>query len=172
MAKWEFREAKSRLIEISSVRRVDLVDHEVDDYAGDADVEPQGEGPAGDLAVLIEAFDPRATEGDEDERNDDDGEDGVRDEQREIDRANPALALEVDYLMDADVVDNVGNEEGTGNEERGDHELLVKLHFARPYGGVAASEEDGGDAVESGVQGGVRNHLIDRGPFRRFADNR
>ena len=32
----------------SLVRGVDLVDHEVDDYAGDGDVEPQRKGPAGD----------------------------------------------------------------------------------------------------------------------------
>jgi len=44
-----------------------LVDHEVDDYACDADVEPEGESPAGDLAVFVEALDPGAAKGDENE---------------------------------------------------------------------------------------------------------
>jgi len=38
----------------------------LDDDAGDADVEPQRKGPSGDEAMLIEAFQPGAAEGDED----------------------------------------------------------------------------------------------------------
>lgn len=144
---------------------IDLVDHEVDDYAGDADVEPEGEGPAGDLAVLVETLGPGAAEGDEDERNDDDGEDGVGDEQREVDGANPALALEVNDLVDAHVVDDVGDEEGAGDEERGDHEFLVEFTLAGADGRVAAGEEDGGGAVEGGVQSGLGKHGFRESPF-------
>ena len=57
-----------------STRGVELVDHEVDDDAGHRDVEPQGKGPAGDEAVLIETPEPRAAERDDDQRNDDHGE--------------------------------------------------------------------------------------------------
>ena len=57
---------------------IQLIDHEVDDDAGDGDVEPEGEGPAGDEAVFVELLEPGAAEGDEDQGNDDDGEDGVR----------------------------------------------------------------------------------------------
>ncbi len=71
-----------------------MVEEEVDDHAGDGDVHPEGEGVAGDDAVLVEFFEPGAAEGYEDHGDDDYGEDGVRDEDCEIDGADPALALE------------------------------------------------------------------------------
>ena len=135
-----------------------MVDHEVDDDAGDADVEPEGERPAGDLAVLVEAFGPRAAEGDEDEWHDDDGEDGVGDEQSEVDGTNPALALEEDDLMDAVMVDEIGREEDARGDEGGDHEFFMEFALAGADGGVAADEKDGGEAVEGGVYGGVGEH--------------
>ena len=55
----------------SLLRRVELVNHEVDDDAGDADVEPKGKGPFGDGAMLIELLGPGAAQGDEDEWDND-----------------------------------------------------------------------------------------------------
>src|ERR1700739_4008154 len=101
MTKRQAQEGKKQSGGWGSVRRVDLVDHKGDDYAGDGDVEPEGKGPAGDGAVLVEFCEPGATEGDEDQGDDDDGEDGVGDEQSEIDGEKPALALEKDHLVDA-----------------------------------------------------------------------
>ena len=55
------------------VHSIQLVDQEVDDDAGDGDVEPEGEGPAGDEAMLVKFLEPGAAEGDEDQRDDDNG---------------------------------------------------------------------------------------------------
>jgi len=52
---------------------VDLVEHEVDDDAGYGDVEPEGQGVTGDEAMLVESFEIGSADGDEDERDDDDG---------------------------------------------------------------------------------------------------
>ena len=82
----------------------------------------------------------------------------MRSEQSEIDGADPALALEVYDLVNADVVGHVGNEEGTGDEEGGEHEFFVEFAFAGTDGGVAGDEEDSADAVESGVEGGLGEH--------------
>ena len=136
-----------------------MVEHEVDDDAGDGDVEPEGEGVAGDEAMLIEFFEEGAAEGDEDERDDDDGEDGVGEEQGEVDRANQTLSLEGD-VADAVVVDEVGDEEGAGDDERGEHEFLVELGFAVADGGVATGEENGAGTIEGGVEGGVGEHDV------------
>jgi hypothetical protein len=137
---------------------VDLVDHQVDNDAGDGDVEPKGEGPAGDEAMLIEFFEEGAAKGGKDERNDDDGKDGVRGEQGEVDGTDPALALEVDHFPNADVVDDVGDEERAGDEEGGEHEFLVEFAFTGTDGGVATGEEDCADAVECGIEGGLGEH--------------
>ena len=133
------------------MRGVELVEEEVDDNAGEGDVEPEGESIAGDEAVFIEFFEEGAAERDEDERDDDDGEDGVGDEQGEVDRADQTLALEGD-MAHAVVVDEIGDEEGAGDEERGEHELFVELDFAVADGGVATGEENGASAVEGGVE--------------------
>jgi hypothetical protein len=50
--------------EFSQSTLIKLIDHEVDDDACDADVEPQGEGPAGDSAMFVEAFEEGEAEGD------------------------------------------------------------------------------------------------------------
>ena len=132
-----------------------MVDHEVDDDAGDGDVEPEGEGPAGNAAMLVETFEESATKGEDDEWNDGDREDGVGDEDSEIDGTDPAVALEKDYLVSAEVMDYVGHQEGAGDEEGGEHEFLVEVAFAVADGGVAGSEKDGAGAVEGGVEGGL-----------------
>lgn len=133
----------------------DTVDQEIDDDAGNGDVEPERESVSCDEAVLVEAGEEGSAEGDEDERDDHDCEDGVRDEDSEIDGTDPALAVEVDHLVDADVVDEVGDEEGTGDEEGSDHEDFVEAAFARADGGVADGKENGTGAVEGGVEGRV-----------------
>ena len=141
------------------MRGVDLVDHEVDDDAGDGNVEPEGEGPAGDEAVLVEAFEPSAAESDDDERNDDDGQQGVRDQNGEVDGADPTLPLEEDHPVNAQVIDHVGHEEGAGGNNGGDHEDFVDIALAGTNGGVACREEHGTGAVERGVEGGVGEHV-------------
>ena len=135
-----------------------MVDQEVDDDAGDADVEPERESPSSDEAMLIETPEPSAAKGDEDQRDDDDSEDRVRGEKGEVDGADPALALEVDNLVNADVVDHIGDEEDAGDDEGGDHEDFVDFALAAADGGVAGGEENGAGTVESGVESGVGEH--------------
>lgn len=88
------------------------------------------------------------------------------DEQGEIDRANKTLALEGDVAY-AVVVDEVGDEEGAGDEEGRKHEFFVELHLAVADGGVATGEKNSAGAVEGGVEGGVGEHGVDDGPLLR-----
>ena len=135
-----------------------MVNHEIYDDAGDGNVEPQRQGPARDDAVLVETLQPGATQRDDDHGNDNDGENGVRGKQSEINGADPTLALEVNYLTDAYVVDDIGNQERAGDEEGGDHELLVKRNLPGTDGRIAGGEQNGASAVESGVECGVGEH--------------
>ena len=63
----------------------------VDDDAGDGDVEPDGERPAGDGAVAREARAQGEVQSDEDERDDDGGENRVGDEDGEVNGADSSL---------------------------------------------------------------------------------
>lgn len=143
---------------MDSVRGVELIDEEVDDNAGDGNVEPEGESPAGDEAMFVETREPGPAESDDDERNDDNGENGVGREDGEIDGPNPALTLEMDDLVNAHVVDQVGDQEGAGDEEGGDHECFVDVALAGTDGSVASGEENSAGTVEGGVESGLGEH--------------
>jgi hypothetical protein len=68
------------------------------------------------------------------------------------------LSPEKDHLVNAEVVDHVGNQESTGGDNGGDHEGFVDLALAGADGGVTSRKENGARAVESGVEGGVGEH--------------
>src|ERR1035441_3217815 len=64
-----------------------VVEHDVDYHAGDADVEPNGERPAGDLAVLIVPGAQAAAQRDDGEHGDRRRQNGVRQQDAEVNRA-------------------------------------------------------------------------------------
>src|SRR5271169_6372661 len=101
--------------------------------------------------MLVEALEEGAAEGDDNHGDDDDGENGVRGEQCEIDGANPSLTLEGD-VTDAVMVDDIGDEEG------GDHEFFVQSRLTGTNRRVASGEQNGAGAVEGGLECGVREH--------------
>src|SRR4051812_42502409 len=72
---------------------IKMIEHHVDDHAGDGDVEPERERPAGNRAVAREVAAQSARERDEDERHDDNREHGVREQDTEVQRTYPALPL-------------------------------------------------------------------------------
>ena len=74
--------------------RIRDVEKPVDDNSGDRNVKPQGERPAGNRAMAGKLSPKASRQGDEYERNDHDGENRVRGQQREINRPNPALPSE------------------------------------------------------------------------------
>jgi len=151
------------------VRGVELVDQEVDDDAGDGNVEPEGQGPAGQETVLIEELVESAAQSDDDEWNDRDGQDGVGYEDGEIEGTDPALALEMNDLVNAHMVDHVGHQESAGDAAGGEHEEFVDVTLAGPDGGVAGGEENGARPVEDSVERGMGHG---RRAFRsRIEDN-
>jgi len=134
-----------------------VVEEEVDDDAGDGDVEPEREGPAGDAAMKFELTAQGAADGDDDKRNDDDGENGVAQEQREIDGADEALSLEADGA-DLEMVDHIGDEEGGAANESGDHAGAVNVDATPKDSQVAGEEKQRAGGVQAGVESGVGEH--------------
>src|SRR3954466_651335 len=72
---------------------IKMIEHHVDHHAGDGDVEPERERPAGDGAMAREVAAQSASERDKDERHDHDGEHGVREQDPEVKRTHPTLSL-------------------------------------------------------------------------------
>jgi len=134
-----------------------VVEEEVDENAGDGDVEPERESPASDAAVKLELRAQGAADGDDDKRNDDDGENGVAQEQGEIDGADEALSLEADGA-DLKMVDHIGDEEGGAANESGDHAGAVNVDATPKNSQVAGEEKQRAGGVQAGVESGVGEH--------------
>ncbi len=92
------------------LRRVEMIEHPIDDDTGDGDVEPKGERPACDGFVAIELFTESAAEGHEYKRDDGDGENDMGDEDEEVDGAHPTLAGEFCGAVTV-VIDEVTDQE-------------------------------------------------------------
>lgn len=97
-----------------------MIQHDINDDSGDRDIDPQWQSPPSDAAVAVKLFAQSARQCDDGERKNYDGQRDVRNEQREINRTDPSLALEQN-IADSDVIGDIGNQERGGNKERGQH---------------------------------------------------
>lgn len=131
-----------------------MVEQEVDDDAGDGYVEPNGESPAGDATMKFKLLTQGAANGDENHRHNRDSENRVADQQREIDRADIALALESNGAH-LEMVNHIGDKEGGAAHESGNHAGPVHVDATASDGQVAGKEKQGAGGVEAGVERGV-----------------
>src|SRR5215469_6225658 len=131
--------------------RVEDEEEEVDEDAGDGDVEPDGERPASDGFVAAEAGAESEIQSDEHERNDYSGENCVADEKREVRGADWALAGETDD-SGVGVEIQIANEEAGGAADGGQHADFVLKDFAAANESVSGEEEQAACAVKEGVQ--------------------
>lgn len=129
---------------------------EVDEDAGDGDVEPERKGPAGDGFVAAEASAQRERQSDEHERNDDCGEDGMADEKREIRGANGAVAGKRDDSGVSMEVE-IGDEEGDGTGDGGQHADFVLKDLAAANEDVAGREKHSAGGVKTCIQARKRS---------------
>jgi len=124
----------------------------IDDHAGDGDVEPERERPASDFFVAQKLRAESERESDEDQGHDDDGENGMRGQNREIDGTDDSLAREAnDPGVEMEI--DVGDEKGGGASDGGKHAEFVGKNLAAANHEVARGGENGARAVETGVQG-------------------
>jgi len=131
-----------------------VVEHEVDDDAGDGDVKPEWESPTGDATMKLELAAQGAANGQDDQGNDGDGKYGVTEEQGEINGADIALSLETDGA-DLEMVDHIGDKKGGTADESGDHAGAVNVDATTKDGQVAREEKERAGGVEAGVESGV-----------------
>src|SRR5437660_1950014 len=80
-----------------------VVEHEVDENAGDRDVQPEREGPAGDGAMAIEALAQGSGQRNKYQRHDHYRQNYVRDQDGEVDGTRPSCTLKA-YCSNMGVV--------------------------------------------------------------------
>src|SRR5205814_1763374 len=100
----------------------------INQHAGDRDVEPYGICEAGDASVSVIAGAESTGERDQDHRHDRRGENGVRGEQRKINRADDALGFERRDETEMEMVVEVGGEKDRRGAYGGDHEVAMGVY--------------------------------------------
>ena len=134
-----------------SLRRVAAPQHQVHDDAGDGHVEPDGEGDPGDLPVPVEALLERADERRYRERWHGDGEDRVRQKDRQVDGAHPAGAR-VARGAGLEVIREIADEEERRDGQGREHAAPVRLAAARLDERESRDEKHRARPVEAGVE--------------------
>ncbi len=147
------------------LRREPLVDHEVDDHAGDGDEEPRGKGESREALVFREVA---LRGGDDDE--DDEGkvhhrEEDVGDENREVNLPRDGILLRELGVARSVVIDEVTGEKEGRADQRRDHRRLVRLAFARLDQEEPGEKQHRAEAVEGGVDRG-KDGIVEGGEQR------
>ncbi len=127
--------------------------HEVDDDSGDGDVEPDGEGVAGELLVGGEASGEGEEKGDEDEGQCNHGEQDVGGEELPVEGPPGAEAVEMGVAVES-MVGDVADEEGRRKDERGEHGIAVFENLPVADEVEADEQGDGAEAIEERVDAG------------------
>src|SRR5579863_4752452 len=133
--------------------RLENVEHQVDDDAGDADVKPDGKGPACDGPMAPELALPGPANGDGRENGDGGGEQNVGDQDRIIDRTEQTRSPVMNGAH-PEVIDDIADEKGDGDGEGGEHGALVGFYPAGADERITPQQQRGGGGVEGSVDGG------------------
>jgi len=128
-------------------------EHEIAEGAGDSDVEPDGEDPAGKFFVPGEVVGSAADEGEEDERETDGSESDMGDEESQVDSAGGASATKFGGLV-CGVVNDVEDEETCGQDHGGGYSTTVGADFPSFDKNEGSDEGEGGEGVHRGIDGG------------------
>src|SRR5579872_2439575 len=127
--------------------------HHVGDHAGDGDIQPEWKCPSGDFAVLRKAAREREEKGDKNEWQRDHSEQDVTCKQPEIEGAIRDVQRVADVAVQR-VVEDVAHEKQARKGESRNHGCAMGCDAAGTNEGVADEQENGGEAVENGVQRG------------------
>ena len=126
-------------------------EHGVDDDTANRDVEPNRESESGQAPVRGKTTAEREKKSDENHRQGHDRETDVRNEQREVDVTNRALALKAHVAVEG-VIGDVGDEKKGGKDKRREHSRPVLADALGADEAETRDEGDGGEGVEQGVE--------------------
>lgn len=133
-------------------RSIGDVQKPIDDHSCNGNVEPDGVRPLGDCTVLPEAAAQRKRQRYENQRQTDDRQDRVRNQNRKVQGANPALSAESNQSS-VKVEVEVEAKKNRRTDEGAQHAELVREDLAAKDKAEADYEEDGCGPIEDRVQG-------------------
>jgi len=116
-------------------RQPQVVEHPVDRNAGEGNVEPHGQSPAGEAAVPVESPLPGALKRHKRQRHHGPCEHRVRGEQPEVNRPDPSLPGEAGSAVQV-VVTQIADEEKGRSAEGREHAGPVRLNVFPPDGDI------------------------------------
>lgn len=129
-----------------------LVQHEINDHTGDADVHPERPCPAGNDAMPVIPGAKGAAQRDYCQWNYDHRQDDVRAQNREVNRSRPSLPQKKN-VSDFVVEENVTGQEQRGSYYRRNHARPVSSHSALGNQNSPRDQQSGACAIESCIKG-------------------
>lgn len=140
-----------------------LIEHPVDQDACDGNVEPNGQGPACDLSVPAEIVAESAGQRDDDQRNDQRREHGVRSQQRKIEAPHGADSAKSRHAV-VSVVPEIADKEERRARHGRKHACTVSGDIPPADADVTGCQQQGAGGIQGGVNGrkiGEGNHNAD-----------
>ena len=128
-----------------------MIKHQINDHAGNGNIQPHWQSPARNGAVTQEVSAQGATQSDDDKWHDDDCENGMCCQDREIDWARDSLPGKARRAVML-VINNVRNEKQYRGRERGKLTTLVREHSATTNKKVTGCQEKETGSVKRGVE--------------------
>ncbi len=101
-----------------------MIQHEIDNDPGNRHIEPEREGPTGNLDMSIKSPFQCPIDSDQGQRENRRGQDGVGDQDREVESPNRSLPPEMDR-PDVIVVREIGDQKEGGDRKGRPHTDLV-----------------------------------------------
>jgi len=137
-----------------------MIKHQIDDYAGDGNIQPHRKGPARDGAMAQEVATQRSTQRDDDEWHNNHSQNRVRRQYREIDWARDSLPGEARRAV-MSVIDDVGNKKQNRSRQRRKLTTLVRQHSSTANEKVPGRQQNETRSIERRVE--VRENGIEIG---------
>src|SRR6266540_798411 len=147
------RLAKRRVARSQTSVSGPMIEHHVYDNAGDGYVHPHRKRDPRDFPMLDEPCSARQKKRAQDERNGGDGQDHVREQDRQIDELEPSAArkaMRAGQIKPREIAD----EKDRRRDEGRLHREAVQRDLARLDRAPTNEQEGGAGGVESGIDGG------------------
>ena len=133
------------------MRRIEVIEHQVNEHAGDRDIEPKRQGPARDATVTQELAAFRAAHGDDHKGHDRGSQKSMRAKYREVDWARNSLTCEARHTM-MRMIDDIGDQKEHGSTKRGDLASDVRLDVLAPNEEIARRQQQKRGSVKKRIE--------------------
>ena len=129
-------------------RRKPFVEHQINEHAGDRDVEPDGHCPFGDASMPIPTPAEHRDQSEDDEGQGYKREQDMGDQHREVDRGNGAACAEMGRTFAGIIMINeITGEKCARRNDRNNHAGDMALPKIAPNKIPAGADEDGADKI-------------------------